>query len=107
MLEEKLKQKETACWAEALNAKGIPSGEILSLEAALNQPQIKHRKTLKTVHAPGIGDIPLFNLTAKFDKTTAEVETPPPALGQHTQELLKELGYTDEQMKAFKEKGII
>jgi len=107
LLEEKLKQKETACWAEALNAKGIPSGEILSLEAALNQPQIKHRKTLKTVHAPGIGDISLFNLTARFDKTTAEVETPPPALGQHTQELLKELGYSAEQMNTFKEKGII
>jgi crotonobetainyl-CoA:carnitine CoA-transferase CaiB-like acyl-CoA transferase len=107
LLEEKLKQKETACWAEELNAKGIPSGEILSLEAALNQPQIKHRKTLKTVHTPGIGDIPLFNLTAKFDKTSAEVETPPPSLGQHTQELLKELGYSSEQMKTFKEKGII
>jgi formyl-CoA transferase len=107
LIEEKLKQKETVCWAEALNAKGIPSGEILSLEAALSQPQIKHRKTLKTVNAPGIGDIPLFNLTAKFDKTTAEVETPPPALGQHTQELLKELGYSDEQMKTLKEKGII
>jgi formyl-CoA transferase len=107
LIEEKLKQKETVCWAEALNAKGIPSGEILSLEAALNQPQIKHRKTLKTVNAPGIGDIPLFNLTAKFDKTTAEVETPPPVLGQHTQELLKEIGYSDEQMKTLKDKGII
>jgi crotonobetainyl-CoA:carnitine CoA-transferase CaiB-like acyl-CoA transferase len=107
LLEEKLIQKETSCWAEALNSKGIPSGEILSLEDALNQPQIKHRKTLKTVHAPGIGDISLFNLTAKFDKTTAEVETPPPALGQHTQEILKELGYTDVQLETFKEKGII
>jgi len=107
LIEDKLKQKETSFWAEALNAKGIPSGEILSLQAALNQPQIKHRKTLKTVHTPGIGDIPLFNLTAKFDKTTADVETPPPSLGQHTQELLNELGYSDEQLKTFKEKGII
>jgi formyl-CoA transferase len=107
LLEDKLKQKETSFWAEALNAKGIPSGEILSLEAALNQPQIKHRKTLKTVYTPGIGDIPLFNLTAKFDKTSAEVETPPPSLGQHTRDLLKELGYSDEQLITFKEKGII
>jgi CoA:oxalate CoA-transferase len=107
IIEEKLKEKETNYWAQVLNEKGIPSGEILPLEEALNQPQIKHRNTLKVINTPGIGDIPLFNLTAKFDKTTAEVETPPPALGQHTDELLKELGYSDEQMRTYKEKGII
>lgn len=85
----------------------IPSGEILSLENALNQPQIKHRETLKTINTSGVGDIPLFNLTAKFNKTTAEVETPPPTLGQHTEEMLKEFGYTEDEMKSFKEKGIV
>ena len=107
LIEEKLKEKETKYWAEVLNAKGIPSGEILSLENALNQTQIKHRETLKTINTPGIGDIPLFNLTAKFNKTTAEVETPPPTLGQHTEQLLKEFGYTEEEAKVFKEKGIV
>lgn len=107
LIEEKLKEKETKYWAEVLNAKGIPSGEILSLEEALNQPQIKHRETLKTINTPGIGEIQLFNLTAKFNKTTAEVETPPPTLGQHTEQLLSEFGYSDEEMKSFKEKGIV
>lgn len=107
LIEDKLKEKETKYWAEVLNAKGIPSGEILSLEDALNQPQIKHRETLKTINTPGIGDIPLFNLTAKFNKTTAEVETPPPTLGQHTEQLLSEFGYSDEEMKSFKEQGIV
>ncbi len=106
-IEKKLKEKKTKYWAEVLNEKGIPSGEILSLEDALNQPQIKHRETLKTINTPGIGDIPLFNLTAKFNKTTAEVKTPPPTLGQHTEEMLKEFGYTEEDVKSFKEKGIV
>lgn len=107
ILEEKLKEKETTFWVDALNAKGIPSGEILSLEAALSQPQVKHRKTFTTINTPGIGEIPLFNLTAKFDKTTADVETPPPTLGQHTEELLKHLGYSEEEVKTYKAKGII
>ncbi len=107
ILEEKLKEKETTFWVDALNAKGIPSGEILSLEAALSQPQVKHRKTFTTINTPGIGEIPLFNLTAKFDKTTADVETPPPTLGQHTEELLKHLGYSEQEVKTYKEKGII
>lgn len=107
LIEEKLKEKETKYWSDVLNAKGIPSGEILSLENALNQPQIKHRQTLKTINTLGIGEIPLFNLTAKFNKTTAEVESPPPTLGQHTENLLKEFGYTEEEIKSFKEKGIV
>jgi crotonobetainyl-CoA:carnitine CoA-transferase CaiB-like acyl-CoA transferase len=107
IIEEKLKTKDTTCWVNVLNEKGIPSGEILSLESALNQEQVKHRQTLKKINTPGIGDIPLFNLTAKFDKTTAEVETPPPTLGQHTEELLKQFGYSVEEMKSLKEKEII
>jgi len=107
LIEEKLKEKGTKYWAEVLNAKGIPSGEILSLEEALNQPQIKHRKTLKSIDAPGIGEIPLFNLTAKFNKTSAEVETPPPTLGQHTSEILKEFNFSPEGINSFKEKGIV
>jgi CoA:oxalate CoA-transferase len=107
IIEEKLKTKETSCWAKVLNEKGIPSGEILSLESALSQEQIKHRKTLKNIDTPGIGEIPLFNLTAKFDKTTAEVETPPPTLGQHTEELLRQFGYSGEEVRTYKEKGII
>jgi crotonobetainyl-CoA:carnitine CoA-transferase CaiB-like acyl-CoA transferase len=46
----------------------------------------------------GIGPIKLFNLTAKFEKTPGRVETPPPTLGQHTAEILGELGYTGEQI---------
>jgi formyl-CoA transferase len=107
IIEEKLRTRDTSWWVEALNKKGIPSGEILSLESALSQEQIKHRQTLKKISTPGIGDISLFNLTAKFDKTTAEVETPPPTLGQHTEELLKQFNYSNEEIKIYKEKGII
>ena len=107
IIEEKLKTKETNCWAKVLNENGIPSGEILSLESALNQEQVKHRKTLKKINTPGIGDIALFNLTAKFDKTTAEVESPPPTLGQHTEDLLMQFGYSKEEIKTYKDKGII
>jgi CoA:oxalate CoA-transferase len=107
LLEVKLKEKETLYWVEALNEKGIPSGEILSLEEALNAPQVVHRKTIKTVCAPEIGELKLFNLTAKFEKTPASVDSPPPKLSEHTSELLEEIGYSKEEIKEFKELGII
>lgn len=107
IIEGKLKEKETAVWVGIFNARGIPAGAILSLEAALSQDQILHRETLRTIHADGIGDLKLFNLTAKFDKTPANLETPPPRLSEHTRGILAGLGYTEEQMEALRKSGAI
>jgi formyl-CoA transferase len=107
LLEAKLKERETACWVEALNERDVPSGDILGLEEALNQEQIKHRGTLQAVEAEGIGPLRLFNLTAKFDKTPAGMDTPPPRLSQHTEEILKGLGYSGERIASLREAQVI
>jgi CoA:oxalate CoA-transferase len=107
LLEEKLRQRPTAEWADVLNAKGVPSGEILDLAAALNAPQIAHRGTLQTVNEPGIGDLQLFNLTAKFEKTPASITSPPPRLSAHTGEILGTLGYEAGQIDALRQKGVV
>jgi len=107
LLEEKLKENTTAYWVEVLNAREIPSGEILSLEEALTQPQIKHRETIQAVPVPGIGEVKLFNLTAKFEKTPGRIESPPPRLSAHTEEILTSLGYSTEEIKSLRERGIV
>jgi CoA:oxalate CoA-transferase len=107
LLEERLTQQSTLHWVDVLNEKGIPAGDIYGLEKALLQPQSQHREVIETVKEPGIGDIKLFNLTAKFSKTPARIDAPPPRLSAHTGEILKELGYKDEDIKALKEKGAI
>lgn len=106
LLEEKLRENTTEYWVEVLNEKGVPSGAILGLEEALNQPQVKHRKTIQTVGEEGLGDLKLFNLAAKFEKTPGSIDSPPPRLSAHTQEILTGLGYTSEEIKELKQKGI-
>jgi len=107
ILEEKLKEKDTLYWVEVLNKRGIPSGDIITLDEALKQEQIIHRNTIVKVKEAEIGDIPIFNLSAKFSKTPASIDAPPPRLSAHTEEILTSIGYTKESLKALKEKGVI
>jgi formyl-CoA transferase len=108
LLEEKLKERPTAFWVRRLNARGVPSGEILSLGCALNQPQVLHRGSLRAVHVDDeVGEVTLFGLTAKLSRTPGEITAPPPRLGAHTEEVLRGLGYTQADAAAFKAKGIV
>ncbi len=107
LLEEKLKEQTTAYWVDVLNARGVPSGAILGLEEALNQPQIQHRQTIGTVHEEGIGDLHLFALTAKFGKTPGSLRCPPPRLSAHTDEILGEIGYNAGELMELRNKGVI
>jgi crotonobetainyl-CoA:carnitine CoA-transferase CaiB-like acyl-CoA transferase len=107
LLEAKLIQNTTAHWVEVLNARSIPSGDVLKLDAALTSAQAKHRQVIAEVEQPCIGDIKLFNLTAKFSKTPGNIKTPPPILSEHTEAILTELGYTEEEQKILKQKMVV
>jgi len=107
LLEAKLTQNSTTHWVEVLNARGIPSGDVVSLEAALASEQARHRQVIADVEQPGIGNIKIFNMTAKFSKTPAQIEMPPPRLSENTQVILGELGYNADEMKVLKEKSVI
>ena len=107
LLEARLKTRPTAHWVEQLNARGVPSGEILSLENALNAHQVAHRQSLGTVVEPEIGPLRLFSLTAKFEKTAGGLETPPPRLGAHSEAVLEALGYSAEDVAGLRARQVI
>jgi crotonobetainyl-CoA:carnitine CoA-transferase CaiB-like acyl-CoA transferase len=107
LIEARLAERPTKEWVDLLNAKDVPSGEILSLEDALKQPQIQHRQTLKDVPVEGLGTLPLFGLTAKFEKTPGDITAPPPRLSAHTAEVLAGVGVTPEDLVTLKSKGIV
>jgi formyl-CoA transferase len=107
LLEAKLTEKPTTEWVDLLNAKDVPSGDILTLEQALKQPQVVHRRTLESVETPGVGALPLFNLTAKLEKTPGSIDAPPPRLGAHSAEILGRIGYATDDVVRLKAEGVV
>ena len=107
LLEARLTRKPTGFWVRELNAKDVPSGEILGLEAALRQPQIRHRQVLRKVPVEGVGNVEVFGLTALFGKTPGTVDSPPPTLGQHNAQVFGALGLSESEMAELKSKGVI
>jgi CoA:oxalate CoA-transferase len=107
LVEASLARRTTAEWVCVLNGLGVPAGAILTLQEALAAPQVRHREVIRTIDAPGVGEIPVFSLTAKFEKTPGAVETPPPRLGADTDEVLKEIGFSTEEIAAFRADGVV
>jgi crotonobetainyl-CoA:carnitine CoA-transferase CaiB-like acyl-CoA transferase len=107
LLEAKLAERPTNEWVDLLNAHDIPSGAILSLGEAMNQPQLAHRGVLQDVDVANIGVLKLFGLTALFEKSPGTISSPPPRLGAHTEEILRGAGITPDELKALKAKGVV
>ncbi|HLB36343.1 MAG TPA: CoA transferase [Gemmatimonadales bacterium] len=107
LIEAKLVERPTAEWVELLNTRDVPSGAILSLEAALGQPQAEHRAVLTEVPVEGVGPVRLFGLTAKFARTPGAIGGPPPRLGADTAAVLGTLGISRDEVAALRAKGVV
>ena len=105
-LEETLMQKPAAHWVEALNAKGVPCGPVLTVPQILQSEQVQGRALIADVEAQQ----ETLRLTAspvRMDGARPCPDTPPPELGAHTRDVLGGLGLSATEIKTLKAEGVI
>ncbi len=103
---EKLKEKSRDEWIEILLKAGVPCGAVNTILEVVEHPQTKHRKTIVEVDYPGLGKIKLFNNPVKFSGYEVEVRRPP-RLGEHTEEILRSLGFSEAEIEELRKEGVI
>ena len=106
-IEEGLSMDATDAWWQRLVAAGVPAGPVYSVPQALAHPQIADRGMIaRFANAPGVGrDIRVVRTGVKMNHAAPTVATPPPLLGEHTDALLAELGYTADDIESLRKEG--
>ena len=97
-LNARFETQSCAYWLDVLEEAGIPAGPILDVIQMHNDPQTAARQMVPTVTHPVAGEVQTIGLPIKFESTPGRVAAPAPIFGQHTAEVLRELGYSDDDI---------
>jgi crotonobetainyl-CoA:carnitine CoA-transferase CaiB-like acyl-CoA transferase len=99
--------KPASEWIERIEARGVPCGPVHNLSDVFNDPQVLYRKMINEVQHPSAGTIKVVGVPIKMSDTPGSVRTHPPMLGEHTNQILNSLGYTDTQIADLRKEGVI
>jgi crotonobetainyl-CoA:carnitine CoA-transferase CaiB-like acyl-CoA transferase len=107
LVEDRLREKSTDEWLDRLLDHDIPCSAINSVADIVEDPHIEAREMLQTVEHPEHGEFTLIDTPVNFSTLEAGVHTAPPALGEHTDAVLEELGYSVEEIERLRDRGVI
>ena len=107
-IEKILATKTRAEWGNIISKAGIPCGPVKDIGEVASDPQILHRDMVVEIDHAKTGALKMMGIPVKLSETPGEVKLPPPILGEHTEEILRDLlGQPPEAVESLREQGVI
>ena len=107
ILEARFREKPRAEWLDVLAGHDIPAAPVQSLLDFFEDPAVRHHDLVHEYDHPEVGRLRLMGQPLVFTETPTRDPGPPPTLGQHTDEILRELGYTDAEIAALRTRRVL
>lgn len=105
-IEAVFKTGDVAHWVELLNEAGVPSGPVYTVPQVFDDPQVKYLGVARTISHAG-ASVKVVTQPVSLARTPAGVVAQAPGWGEHTDEILHELGYRDDEISALREDGVV
>jgi crotonobetainyl-CoA:carnitine CoA-transferase CaiB-like acyl-CoA transferase len=106
-IETYLQSRGSADWVEYFNKAGVPCGPIYSIDQVFADPQVKHLGIAQSVGGKGRKKLALVGQPMSLSRTPSHLAAPPPQLGEHTDAVLKEFGFSAREIKALRKAGAV
>ena len=106
-LTAKTREKTSAQWIDILNEAGVPCGPIYKMDDMFADPQVEHLGMAQPVNHASLGDIEIVRQAASLSRTPFHVHSASPELGEHTDEVLGDLGFDEAEISGLRERGVV
>ena len=106
-VDSRLGKAPTAEWVERFEAASIAAGPVYEFHEVFEDPQVRHLGLVTEIDQPGLGPVHALAFPARASLTPASIRRPAPLLGQHTAEVLREIGYAEDDIRRLEAAGAV
>tara|TARA_B110000263_G_C15286036_1_gene500844 strand:+ start:301 stop:1488 length:1188 start_codon:yes stop_codon:yes gene_type:complete len=107
LIEERLSQDTTEHWVLRLNEVGVPCGPVNTVAETFSDPQVQHLGLASPVSHPTAGEIKILRNATNLEGVSNDIRSASPLKGQHSEELLTQFGFSDEEIDSLAHSGVV